>query len=116
LVVDDNQDAAETLAIVLRLDGHTVAVAFDGATALDKAARFRPQAVLLDIGMPGMDGYQLVRELRAQEATRSAVIVAVTGYGQPDDRARAKAAGFNGHLAKPVDPELLTAVLRAHRA
>ena len=114
LVVDDNQDSAESLAILLRLEGHTVAVAFDGATALVEAARFQPQAVLLDIGMPGMDGYQVVHELRAKEPTRSAVILALTGYGQPEDRARSKAAGFNDHLTKPVDPALLIKMLKAN--
>jgi two-component system CheB/CheR fusion protein len=112
LVVDDNQDSAESLALLLRLEGHTVAVAFDGITALAEAAKFRPEAVLLDIGMPGMDGYQVVRELRAKEPTKSAVIVALTGYGQPEDRARGKAAGFDDHLTKPVDPSLLMKMLK----
>jgi len=114
LVVDDNQDAAESLAFLLRLEGHDVAMAFDGAAALVEAARFQPQAVLLDVGMPGMDGYQVVRQLRTRESTRSAVILALTGYGQPEDKARAKAAGFTDHLTKPVDPRLVMAMVKSH--
>jgi CheY-like chemotaxis protein len=114
LVVDDNQDAAETLGYMMRLEGHTVAIAFDGPTALLEAEKLRPQVILLDIGLPGMDGYQVVRQLRAQESTRSAVILALTGYGQPEDRARAKASGFDDHLTKPIEPSLLMSVLRAH--
>jgi CheY-like chemotaxis protein len=114
LVVDDNQDAAESLAVLLQLEGHNVAVAFDGPTALSEAAKSHPQVILLDIGMPGMDGYQVVRELRERPATRTAVILALTGYGQPEDRARAKAAGFNDHLTKPIDPTVLMSVLKAH--
>ncbi len=116
LVVDDNHDAVETLALLIRLEGHNVAVAFDGVNALAEAAKFQPQVVLLDIGMPGMDGYQVAHELRAREPKRSMVILALTGYGQPEDRARAEAAGFTGHLTKPVPPELLFAALRAHSA
>jgi CheY-like chemotaxis protein len=113
LVVDDNQDAAESLAILLRLEGHDVAMAFDGPTALAEAARLQPQVVLLDVGMPGMDGYQVVRELRKRESTQSAVILALTGYGQPEDKARAKAAGFTDHLTKPVDPRLVITMLKS---
>ena len=114
LVVDDNEDAADTLACLMRLEGHTAEVAFDGATALSMAAQFQPQVVLLDIGMPGIDGYQVVRELRAREATKSAIIVALTGYGQPSDRQRAKAAGFDDHLTKPIDSSVLMALLKTH--
>jgi len=114
LVVDDNQDSAETLALLLTLEGHTVATAFDGATALAEAARFQPQLVLLDIGMPGMNGYEVARELRAREATKSTVIVALTGYGQPEDRARAAEAGFTDHLTKPIIAEKLLALVKTH--
>jgi CheY-like chemotaxis protein len=114
LVVDDNRDAAETLAVLMRLEGHTVAIAFDGATALSEAARSQPQVVLLDIGMPGMNGYEVARELRAREATKSTVIVAITGYGQPEDRARAAEAGFTDHLTKPIAAEKLFAVVKSH--
>jgi CheY-like chemotaxis protein len=112
--VDDNRDAAETLAFLLQLEGHDVAVAFDGPAALSEADKSHPQVVLLDIGMPGMDGYQVVHEMRQREPTKSAVILALTGYGQPEDRARAKAAGFNDHLTKPVDPARLLSVLKAN--
>jgi signal transduction histidine kinase/CheY-like chemotaxis protein len=114
LVVDDNQDAAESLALLMRCEGHTVLIAYDGGTALAQLSQFRPHAVLLDIGMPGMDGFEVVREMRAREATRTAVIVAVTGYGQPDDRARARAAGFTDHVTKPIDPVKLLSVLNTH--
>jgi signal transduction histidine kinase len=116
LVVDDNQDAAETIAMVLSLKGFTVATAFDGTTALAEAARFQPQVVLLDIGMPGMDGYAVAQELRAREQTKSIIIIAVTGYGQPEDKARAKAVGFTDHLTKPVTPDLLSTVMTEHLA
>jgi signal transduction histidine kinase/ActR/RegA family two-component response regulator len=116
LVVDDNQDAAETIAMVLSFKGFTVATAFDGITALAEAARFQPQVVLLDIGMPGMDGYAVAQELRAGEQTKSIIIIAVTGYGQPEDKARAKAVGFTDHLTKPVTPDLLSTVMKEHLA
>ena len=116
LVVDDNQDAAQTISIALRLEGFTVATAFDGNEALAEAARFQPQIVLLDIGMPGMDGYAVARELRAREQTKSTIIIALTGYGQPEDKARAKAVGFTDHLTKPVAPDRLSTMLKEHLA
>jgi two-component system CheB/CheR fusion protein len=112
--VDDNRDAAGTLAVLMGLEGHEVTTAFDGATALTEAARVHPQLVLLDIGMPGMNGYEVAHELRAREATKSTVIVALTGYGQPEDRARAAEAGFTAHLTKPIIPEKLLEVVRTH--
>jgi CheY-like chemotaxis protein len=114
LVVDDNPDAAESLAFLLGLEGYTVATAGDGVAALAEAAKFNPHVVLLDIGMPEMDGYEVARQLRAQEAAQPMVLIAVTGYGQPEDRARAEAAGFTDHLTKPVEHDALTAVLKAH--
>jgi signal transduction histidine kinase/CheY-like chemotaxis protein len=114
LVVDDNHDAAETMAMLLRLEGFMVATAFDGAGALAEAASFQPRIVLLDIGMPGMDGYTVGQQLRAREETRSSIIIALTGYGQPEDRARAQAAGFTDHLTKPIKPDLLSTILKAH--
>jgi len=116
LVVDDNHDAAESLAFLLSLEGHTVVVAYDGVAALSEAAKFQPQIVLLDIGMPGMDGYQVARALRAGESTRSMKIIALTGYGQPDDHERACAAGFDDHLTKPIDPEFLIKTLQTRGA
>ena len=95
LVVDDNHDAAETMAMLLRLEGFTVATAFDGASALAEAASFQPRIVLLDIGMPGMDGYTVAQELRARKETRSSIIIALTGYGQPEDRRTGSGCGFH---------------------
>jgi PAS domain S-box-containing protein len=107
LVVEDNADAAESLAALLELEGHRVACAPDGAAALVRAAGFRPEVAILDIGLPGMDGYTLARLLRETAETRDCVLVALTGYGQPEDRARAIAAGFDAHLVKPVEPAAL---------
>jgi CheY-like chemotaxis protein len=103
LVVDDNADAADTLALVLSLQGHDVQVATSARAAIATAAQFRPEVVFLDIGLPEMDGYAVARALRAQEATRSAVLVALTGYGTENDRQRARDEGFDAHLTKPAD-------------
>jgi PAS domain S-box-containing protein len=102
LVVDDNVDAAESLAALLELQGHATRVAHDGNQALAAAHDFRPEIVFLDIGMPGKDGYQVARELRRQPETRQAVLVALTGWGAQDDRARTRNAGFDHHLTKPA--------------
>ena len=114
MVVDDNVDAATTVAMLLEMDGHTVSVAHSAEQALaitSSAAHYPPQAFLLDIGLPGMDGYELARQLRALTATANATLIALTGYGQPRDRERSKVAGFNHHLEKPVDPDRLLALL-----
>jgi signal transduction histidine kinase len=103
LVVDDNKDAASSLAMLLQLKGHQVALAHDGPAALDAARAQRPEVVILDIALPGMDGYEVARRLRDEEGTRQALLVAMTGYGQEDDRSRSRQAGFNHHLVKPVD-------------
>jgi CheY-like chemotaxis protein/anti-sigma regulatory factor (Ser/Thr protein kinase) len=108
LVVDDNHDAAVALKRVLEALGQVVAVAHDGPSALREATRFEPEIALLDIGLPGMDGYQLAAELRAAPDLR---LVAITGYGQPRDRLRSREAGFEKHLVKPVDIEQLAALL-----
>jgi CheY-like chemotaxis protein len=102
LVVDDNVDGADSLAVLLRLSGHEVSLAHDGPAALDVAQAFRPEIVLLDIGLPGMDGYEVARRLRGNEPTRDAILVAVTGYGRDEDRARSHEAGFDYHLVKPI--------------
>jgi CheY-like chemotaxis protein len=102
MVVDDNRDAAQTLALLLETVGHRVAVSFNGAEAVDEARRVSPALMFLDIGLPDMDGYTLARQLRGMPETARAMLVAVTGYGQPDDKARALAAGFDRHLVKPV--------------
>lgn len=111
LVVDDHADTVETLAIWLRLAGHEVSSANNGATALRCAAEFRPHAVLLDIGLPGVDGYEIARELRQGGQTRQAVLIALTGYGRAEDIRQSSAAGFDRHLLKPVDAQELSALL-----
>src|SRR5690606_15990488 len=115
LVVDDNVDAAQTLATLLQLDGHTVRVAYDGRAALEQARREHFDVFMLDIGLPGMDGFQLARSLRGLPRTRHALLIAITGYGQPGDRAKSVAAGFDEHLVKPIQSETLRALL-ARRA
>jgi len=113
LVVDDNVDAAESLALVLRADGHVVWSAFSGEVGLEVAARVRPDVVVLDIGLPGRSGYQVAQALRGRHETAACTLVALTGYGQPEDRDRTARAGFDRHLIKPVDPETILAVVRA---
>ncbi len=103
LVVEDNADAADTLAEYLGALGHDVRVAPDGRTALGAVAEGAPDVVLLDIGLPGIDGYEVARRLRARDGGARLLLVALTGYGQPEDRARSRAAGFDLHLTKPVD-------------
>jgi len=102
LVVDDNRDSAESLAAVLRLDRHEALVAYGGREALAVAERERPDLILLDIGMPDMDGYEVARRLRASEPTANTRIVTLSGYGQAGDREKSLAAGCDGHLVKPV--------------
>ncbi len=111
LVVDDNRDAAQVLAVLLRGEGHRVEEAHDGPSALEAAAVLRPEAVLLDIGLPGIDGYEVARRLR-QRIGSDVLLVAVTGYGQPDDRSRSEQAGFDHHMVKPVDIRELKRLVR----
>jgi two-component system CheB/CheR fusion protein len=111
LLIEDHVDAAESLAMLLELIGHEVEVAFDGAGGLEKARTLSPEVVLCDIGLPGMDGYAVARALRAAPETRSTFLIALTGYGQDDDRRRALEAGFDAHLVKPVDLEALRGLL-----
>ncbi len=108
LIVDDNKDAAEGLRMLLNLAGHKPQVANDGPAALAAAQSYRPEVVLLDIGLPGMDGYEVARRFRALASGAEMVLVATTGYGQAEDRKRAEAAGFDGYLVKPVDLEAVT--------
>jgi CheY-like chemotaxis protein len=110
LVVDDNRDSADSLALLLRLRGHEPHACYDGASALEAAREQRPHAVLLDLSMPDIDGFEVCRRLR-EEGLASALIVALTGYGQEADRNRSLAAGFDAHLVKPVDPELVAKLL-----
>jgi CheY-like chemotaxis protein len=111
MLVDDNVDAANTLAMLLEMQGYTVSVAYRAHDALERAATDTPDIFLLDIGLPDMDGYELARRLRAQSATRDTVLIALTGYGQAQDRARSEQAGFDHHLVKPVEIERLSALL-----
>jgi CheY-like chemotaxis protein len=112
LVVDDNTDAANSLARLLtRLYGQDVRVSNDGPSALEAAEEFRPEMVLLDIGMPEMDGYEVARRLRSRPGFEQPLLVALTGWGQQSDRRRSAEAGFDRHLVKPVDPELLEDLL-----
>lgn len=113
LVVDDNADSADSLGMLLRLLGHDVRMVYDGPAALSEAERFDPDIVLLDIGIPEMDGYQIARRLRAARAHRRPLLVAVTGYGQEEDRQRALDAGFDHHLTKPVEMSSLEQLLRS---
>jgi signal transduction histidine kinase/ActR/RegA family two-component response regulator len=111
LVVDDNVDAADSLATLLDLSGHQVWTAYGGAAALDVADTHRPEVILLDIGLPGMDGHEVARRLRRHPALSDVMLVALTGYGQEADRRRTQDAGFDHHLVKPVDPDDLTRLL-----
>lgn len=113
LVADDNRDAAQNLSTLLQLWGHEVRVVFDGPCALEEALSFRPQMVLLDIGLPGMQGYEVAQRLREYPQLDGVVLVAVTGWGQEEDRRRAREAGFDHHLPKPVDLDALSALLAA---
>jgi two-component system CheB/CheR fusion protein len=111
LVVDDQPDSTDSLALLLRLRGHEVSTAADGPGAVDEFLRSKPEVVFLDLGLPGMSGYDVARRLRAMPEGRDVRLVAVTGYGTEADRERTRAAGFDLHLAKPVDPPAVEALL-----
>ena len=111
LVVDDNEDSAESLALLLRLDGHLVQTAHDGEAALEAADRFQPDAILLDLGMPRLNGYEVCERIRLRPWGRGVLLVAQTGWGQAQDRARTLAAGFDAHLTKPIDPAVVQEML-----
>jgi len=118
LVVDDNIDSAESMAVLLRLHGHEVRLAHDGLAALEGADAFRPDVMFLDLDLPKMDGYEVARRLRLEPAMRYMTLVAMTGYGQEEDRQRTQDAGFQLHLVKPVDfnkvEELLSSALEEY--
>jgi CheY-like chemotaxis protein len=116
LVVDDNEDAANSLALLLKLGGHETASVYSAVEALQRACVFRPDVVLLDIGLPGMDGYEVAQKMRELPGLRDITLVAVTGYGRSDDRLRARDAGFDDHLTKPVEYALLERTLAGIRA
>ncbi len=113
LVVDDNQDAANSLATMLMLAGHDTQAVYDGAAAIDTAATYLPHVLLLDIGLPGINGYEVARYVRQQSWGKAMVLLALTGWGQDEDRQRSRQAGFDHHLVKPVDPLQLTKLLNA---
>ncbi len=113
LVVDDNRDAADTCAKLLELSGHRVQTAYSGREALDLATTFRPHAVVLDIGLPDLNGYTLAKRIRETSWGQRTLLIAVTGWGQSEDRRRAQEAGFDHHLAKPVAAEALERALQA---
>jgi len=116
LVVDDNVDTVTTLEMLLRESGYDVRTAYDGSTVLEAALDYRPNVVLLDIGLPGMNGYEVAKQIRQQPALKNVVLVATTGYGQESDRKRSQEAGFDYHLVKPVELAALEKLLAAHAA
>ena len=111
LVVDDNEDSANSLATLLEFEGHEVEVAYGARSALNCAEVFQPDVVVLDIGLPEMDGYEVARVLRGKQETQAATLIALTGYGQKEDRDRAKHAGFDHHFVKPLDTAKLIGIL-----
>jgi signal transduction histidine kinase/ActR/RegA family two-component response regulator len=113
VIADDNRDAADSLKLLLELSGHDTFVAYNGQQALDLGSRERPLAFVLDVGMPDMTGYEVARRIRQQAWGRSALLLAVTGWGQDDDKEKAKAAGFDRHFTKPVNPQQVEEVLAA---
>lgn len=111
LVADDNADAGESLAMLLRLDGHEVELARNGRDALALFESMRPEFAILDIGMPGLNGYEVARRIRAQTASTGVTLIALTGWGQDADKARAAQAGFDHHFTKPVEPTELARLI-----
>ncbi len=111
LVVEDNRDAADTLCLLLEILGHDVQAAYTGTDGVRRAAGWEPDAVLCDIGLPGMDGFEVARRLRRQPGTEQALLVAITGYGTEQDRRRGCEAGFDHYLVKPADPNDLRRLL-----
>lgn len=116
LIVDDNEDAANSLAMILKLSGHETASVYTAMDALERAVSFRPDVVLLDIGLPGMNGYEVAQKMRELPGLADIRLVAVTGYGRSDDRLRARDAGFDDHLTKPVEFAVLDRALTGVRA
>lgn len=111
LVVDDSQDGADSLGLILQALGAQASVAYDGESALALLDSFKPDIILLDIGMPGMNGYDVARRIRAERAFDQVLLVALTGYGQEEDRRRCAEAGFDHHLVKPLEVSALEVVL-----
>jgi CheY-like chemotaxis protein len=113
LVVDDNEDSAGSLALLLRLTGHEARTAADGLEAVERAEGFRPELILMDLGLPRLNGYEACRRIREKPWGAEVVIVACTGYGMEADRKKTQEAGFDQHLLKPVDPKELATVIRS---
>jgi two-component system, chemotaxis family, CheB/CheR fusion protein len=113
LVVDDNVDSASSIAMILRIQGYDVCSAYSGEDALRTAVEFRPDIILLDIGLPIMDGYEVARRLRRKPQFKNTRLVAITGYGQESDRWKAREVGFDQHLLKPITPKDLLDVIAA---
>lgn len=111
LVVDDNMDSADMLVMLLQMFGHEARAAYSGQTALEVALEYQPEVVLLEIGLPDMNGYEVAQHLRQQPLTKNARLIAMTGYGQDSDRQRSEEAGFDRHLVKPVNPQELQELL-----
>lgn len=111
LVIDDNEDAAQTLGMVLEMSGHEVHLAYDGEQAVAMARDLKPQIALVDIGLPKLNGYGVAQSIRAEPWGEKMMLIALTGWGQDDDKRRALAAGFNFHLTKPVDPDQVDALI-----
>jgi CheY-like chemotaxis protein len=116
LVVDDNRDSAESLQLLLQLLGNNVSVAHDGEEALSMANELKPDVVLLDIGLPKLNGYEVARRIRLEPWGSTATLVAITGWGQAEDKDLSREAGFDRHLVKPVDPDTLLKLIQTHKA
>lgn len=115
LVIEDNVDAVESLRDALELSGHQVGVAFNGSQGIERAREFKPDVVLCDVGLPGIDGYDVARAFRADAALRGSLLVALTGYAGPEEQQRAVEAGFERHLAKPASMETFEEVIASQR-
>src|SRR5262249_35659820 len=111
LVVDDNTDSAAALAMLLKIGGHKTSTAYDGLAAVDAVERVRPEVVLLDLSLPKMDGYEVARQIRTQPWGKDILLIALTGWGQEEDRRRSMEAGFDEHMIKPVDFDALAKLL-----
>jgi CheY-like chemotaxis protein len=111
LVVDDLPASADTLKVLLELEGFVVRIANDGATALTVAKEFIPDVLILDIGLPGMDGFEVARQLRSRPESKDAVMIALTGYGEAESRLRSQQAGFDHHVVKPADIDFLLSIV-----
>ena len=115
MVVDDNRDSADSLATLLQMNGHVTSVSYDGPSTLAAGEAFRPDAILLDIGLPGLTGYDVARRIRAQPWGSAVMLIAMTGWGQAEAREEARTAGFDAHLVKPVELTDIATLLRQVR-